>query len=370
MSEPLRICSLFSGIGGFEFGIEQTPSSYIYKTVFASEIDAAASLAYETLHGLKPYGDITKISEKDIPDHDILVGGFPCQAFSSAGRRMGFADARGTLFFDIARIAKEKKPKWMLLENVKGLLHHDSGRTIRTILSVLSEIGYSVDFQLMNSKHYTPHNRERVFILASLLSPNEKWHLQDNSKATSNVKKKILLDMELKTFNFPFPVRDKIPYALKDILDKRADIKYFMNKDLWEKVSKHLERQSEYKTDLHFVGGVTEKPNWLDNGKKLSRNYKQGSRIYSVTGIASTLTAQGVGGLGGHTGYYLMENGEIRKLTPAECFKLQGFKQEHHDLLKESGFSESQLYKLAGNSVTTHVVSDLFDSILTMFRCE
>ena len=137
----MKIVSLFSGIGGFELGIKN--SKLKSEVVFSSEIDKYATASYlSNFNDNNLNGDITKIDEKDIPDHDLLVGGFPCQAFSIAGKQKGFNDARGTLFFDVARILKEKKPKYFLLENVKNLVAHDDGNTFKTIIRILNEIGY------------------------------------------------------------------------------------------------------------------------------------------------------------------------------------------------------------------------------------
>src|SRR5690606_12170926 len=152
--------SLFSGIGGFEQALNKLGG----KCVFASEIDKFAAKAYATLYGDEHlHGDITEIDTDDIPDHDLLVGGFPCQAFSVAGKRLGFEDTRGTLFFEMARLAKAKQPKVVLAENVKGLVGHDKGRTLNTIVQTLCDIGYTVDFNVLNSKYFgVPQNRERI----------------------------------------------------------------------------------------------------------------------------------------------------------------------------------------------------------------
>ena len=194
----MRYLSLFSGVGGFEVGIE---NAYCSKSLSAivkdrkrgdgpatergddvlprhqpplcvgySEIDKYAIETYKShFGGHKNYGDATKINERELPDFDLLVGGFPCQAFSIAGKRKGFDDTRGTLFFDIARILNYKRPKYFLLENVKGLLSHDSGKTFQTILGVLSDIGYIVEWQVLNAKDFgVPQNRERIFIVGHL----------------------------------------------------------------------------------------------------------------------------------------------------------------------------------------------------------
>ena len=161
----MRYLSLFSGIGGFELGIGNG-----HECVGYSEIDKYATAIYQKhFPNHKNYGDITKIDPATLPDFDLLVGGFPCQAFSIAGKRLGFADTRGTLFFDIARILKEKHPRLFLLKNVKGLLSHDNGNTFKTIISTLDELGYDLQWQVLNSKnHGVPQNRERVFIVGHL----------------------------------------------------------------------------------------------------------------------------------------------------------------------------------------------------------
>jgi len=163
----MKVASLFSGIGGFEKGILQAdPNTEI---VFASEIDPYARKIYTKNYGVEPHGDITKIEPTNIPDHDILCGGFPCQAFSIAGLRRGFEDTRGTLFFEIMRIVKIKRPHLLFLENVRGLLSHDAGRTFKTVLRTMDDMGYDAEWQVFNSKnHGVPQNRERVFIIGHL----------------------------------------------------------------------------------------------------------------------------------------------------------------------------------------------------------
>jgi len=161
----MRFFGMFSGIGGFELGIKRATINQ-WECIGYSEIDKYAIQIYERHFKHKNYGDATRINSKRLPDFDLLVGGFPCQAFSVAGKRRGFKDTRGTLFFEIVRILKVKKPKYILLENVKGLLSHDNGRTFQTIIGVLADIGYNVEWQVLNSKDFgVPQNRERVFII-------------------------------------------------------------------------------------------------------------------------------------------------------------------------------------------------------------
>lgn len=190
----IKYLSLFSGVGGFELGIQRAfdnrPTGQEEQTdtldkvsadtsqrntrqpaacIGYSEIDKYAIQTYEkNWKGHKNYGDATTINPKELPDFGLLVGGFPCQAFSIAGKRKGFDDTRGTLFFDIARILKHKRPRHLVLENVKGLLSHDSGKTFQTILGVLSDLGYGVEWQVLNGKRWVPQNRERIIIIGHL----------------------------------------------------------------------------------------------------------------------------------------------------------------------------------------------------------
>lgn len=172
----VKYVSLFSGIGGFEVGIQNAcPEA---KCVFASEIDEHARRIYQKQFGVMPYGDITQINAGDVPDHDILVGGFPCQSFSIAGRKQGIEDARGTLFFEIARIAREKQPRILLLENVPGLLSNSKGSTFLAFLSIMDEIGYDVEWQVLNTKTIggLPQSRERLFIIGHLRKSGQCWN--------------------------------------------------------------------------------------------------------------------------------------------------------------------------------------------------
>lgn len=167
----IRFADLFCGIGGFRLGIENASKKLgiPVECVFSSEIEKNAVKIYEKNFKEVPSGDITKIQAIDIPDIDILCGGFPCQPFSIAGNKSGFDDPRGTLFFEVARIAEEKRPKIIFIENVKGLLNHDHGRTFGTILITLDELGYDVEWQVLNSKDFgVPQKRERVFIIGHL----------------------------------------------------------------------------------------------------------------------------------------------------------------------------------------------------------
>ena len=164
MTKKLKVFSMFTGIGGFELGLEK--SNIEHELIGYSEIDIYAIKIFEKhFPEIKNYGNATNIQGNEIKDFDLLVGGFPCQSFSLAGKRKGFDDTRGTLFFDIARILSIKKPKFLVLENVKGLLSHDNGETLSRILTILSKLEYQVEYRVLNSKDYgVPQNRERIFI--------------------------------------------------------------------------------------------------------------------------------------------------------------------------------------------------------------
>ena len=168
MSKKLKVFSMFTGIGGFELGLEK--SNIEHELIGYSEIDLYAIKIFEKhFPGIKNYGNAANIQGNEIKDFDLLVGGFPCQSFSLAGKRKGFDDTRGTLFFDIARILSIKKPRYLVLENVKGLLSHDRGKTFNTIIAVLSELGYQVEWRVLNSKNFgVPQSRERIFITGYL----------------------------------------------------------------------------------------------------------------------------------------------------------------------------------------------------------
>lgn len=309
--ENLKFIDLFAGIGGFRIALEKNGA----KCVFSSEWDKQAQITYKENFGEIPEGDITKISESDIPKHNILCGGFPCQAFSISGKQKGFKDARGTLFFDIARIAKHHKPEVLFLENVKNLTKHYHGNTLKIILRILDEIGYDVYYKVLVASHYgVPQARERIYIVA------------------------FRKDLEIGCFKFPEPTYEKI--YVKDILENdeitkehiinRTDIKF------WEKNETPVLKPIQ-------IGQIN--------------NGGQGERIYSVNGHAITLSAYG-GGAAGKTGAYLV-NGKIRKLSPRECARVQGYPEWF-----KIPVTKSQAYKQFGNSVAVPVVESIFKQIL------
>lgn len=211
----------------------------------ASEIDKFANKAYGLLYGQPTVGDVTKIKVEDVPDHDLLTAGFPCQAFSVAGKQLGFDDTRGTLFFEVARIAKVKQPKVILLENVKGLIGHDKGKTLDTIVQTLSEIGYAVDFEVLNSKYFgVPQNRERIFIVCIRedIAEIEPWNIPKNRKNVVAKGKRRIQKLEgVKTFNFDYPEQREVMKRLRDVLEDNVDEKFYLSEDKTTKLVKQLQ---------------------------------------------------------------------------------------------------------------------------------
>lgn len=347
--EKIRVVSLFSGIGAMDEGVVQAIGKEQCEIVFASEIDKYASRSYEILHGIKPFGDITKIHEKDIPDHDLLIGGFPCQSFSISGNRLGFHDTRGTLFFDVARILEEKKPKMFLLENVKGLTNHDSGRTFEVIKNTLEEMGYTIHTKVINSKHFqAAQSRERIFIVGFL---EEK--------------------------PFSFPIEHKVSSKIKDILEEVVDEKFYLsdertstfipkvtNRDI-KKVGyldnkyKDKDLQAVFNVDgiapCITVSGADERKIMIVGNIEDSREHT--SRIYSVEGVSCTILCRS-------DIVKVLEGSRIRKLTPLECFRLQTFPDSWFYTLKENKISNTQLYKMAGNAVTISVIKAIVEEMM------
>ena len=354
MNSNLKYFSMFSGIGGFELGIQRASnnehahigeeSEQEERTsgrkrssdkqeillhprnrttplcIGYSEIDKYAIKVYERqFNGHTNYGDCTTINAKGLPDFDLLVGGFPCQAFSVAGKRAGFNDTRGTLFFDIARILAEKRPRHLVLENVKGLLSHDSGKTFQTILGVLSDLGYRVEWQVLNSKSFgVPQNRERVFFVGHLRgecgskvfpigSTNSQDIIQLNQPKHSN--DRVYSDEGLS------PTLNTMQGGNRQPFVKRQFLRY------------------------------------------LDRNQKNIEGDYSFTVDASQTSGVKI-------------DTRIRRLTPLECERLQGFPdnwtkfgEDEHGMRVD--ISDSQRYKMAGNAVTVNtvqaVITKLFD---------
>lgn len=297
----IRYFSMFSGIGGFELGIQQAlPNA---ECVGYSEIDKPAIKTYEEHFNHDNYGDATRIDADTLPEFDLLVAGFPCQSFSIGGKRLGFDDTRGTLFFDIARILKAKQPRHFILENVKGLLSHKSGETFRTILTVLDELGYDVQWQVLNSKDFgVPQSRERVYLVGNLGgTPRPQI--------------------------FPTP-RPGNPHTT-------------IGKSTETAVARTL-------TAGGNSGGNHSGMTILE----LTGNRSQSQRLYDPAGISPTISTGGAS-TGGAEVPRINVPPTIRRLTPVECERLQGF---------PDGWtvgSDTQRYKQCGNAVTVNIVRDV-----------
>lgn len=355
MKNKTKVVSLFSGIGGFEKGLEK--SNLNFEVVFASEIDRFAINTYGYNFSLKNmHGDIKKINETEIPNHDLLCAGFPCQSFSVAGKRRGFNDIRGTLFFDIIRIIKEKKPKYILLENVKNLISHDDGNTIKTILKNISECNYTFDITVINSNEAgVPQSRERTYIVGVYNYPVEKFELDKRNLKINEVKKWANKN-KLNTMNFfnnvNFNTKSKY---ICDILDENVDDKYFLNT---EKISDFLKN-----IDINSLSVKKEKKiiKKFDLPKNIHNDLERQRRVYSINGISPTLLARS------DSPKILIRDGntlKIRKLTPYETLKIQGFDKKFVKNVIQKGMSDTQLYKQAGNAVSPPVITQIINSMM------
>lgn len=398
----MKFLDLFAGIGGFRLGMEQAG----HECVGFCEIDKFARASYKAIHnteGEVEMHDITSVSDefiRGIGDIDIICGGFPCQAFSIAGKRQGFEDTRGTLFFEIARFASILRPRFLFLENVKGLLNHEGGATFETILRALDELGYDAEWEVHNSKDYVPQNRERVFIIGHLrggrtqqVFPFERIdrtivELQ-GQQAYANTLTTRIEAQGAGTYVAERKQHEEkiaIPVLTPDRLEKRQNGRRFK--------SDGEEMFTLTAQDRHgiMIAG------------KLPGNHDQNSRVYSAEGLAPTLSTMQGGGqepkilvkeattqgyteaspgdsvnishpnsetrrgrvgkgiantlLTGKEQAVVTEEFQIRKLTPRECWRLQGFPDWAFDRAKEVN-SDSQLYKQAGNSVTVPVIHDI-----------
>ena len=367
MSKQLTFFDFFSGIGGFRIGLERAG----FKCVGYCDNDKHANKLYSNYFNTEEecfFNDITTINTAKLTDFDILCGGFPCQSFSIAGKRRGFEDTRGTMFFEVARILKDKKPKYFILENVKGLLNHDGGRTFQTILKILSDIGYKVQWQLLNSKFFgVPQNRERVYIVGCY-----------GDECIGKI----------------FPISGAS--SKNTCTGTKGSIVYWKNsKEKWVNEERNEVGTIRTQSDLCRQPLLKQ----LDETK----NKSQGHRIYDPSGIGSCLTANG-GGQGGKAGLYYVKNGtkkgydearvgdgislaypesklrrgrvgrgcsqtldtscnmgtidnyRIRRLTPLECFRLQGFPDDMVECGRKIGLVDGRLYKMAGNAVTVNVI--------------
>lgn len=315
-----KCASFFAGVGGIDLGFEQTG---MFETVYANEFDPSPVKTFEKNFDLKvDCCDIKDVDPDKIPDIDVIMGGFPCQAFSIAGYRKGFEDdkGRGTLFFEMLRIIRAKQPRVVFLENVKNLVGHDKGNTFRVIHEALEDAGYKgrIKYQVLNAMEYgnMPQNRERIYIVA------------------------FREDEDYKRFEFPDPIQRTA--TIRDVIDfdNPVDKKYYYTPgkykgDIYEKLVEAMDDENAvYQWRRHYV-----------------RKNK--------SGVVPTLTANQ--GEGGHNVCLIKTQFGIRKMTPHECFNTQGFPK---DFVLPDDLAESKLYKQAGNSVCVPVIHRIAENIL------
>lgn len=316
MSKKIKFIDLFCGLGGFRLALEKQKC----KCVFSSDIDEAVSKVYENNFGEYPSGDITKIDAKDIPDFDILCGGFPCQSFSIAGKRLGFEDTRGTMFFEVARILRERQPKAFILENVKGLTNHDKGKTLDVILNTLKELGYDYVYKVLNSSNYgIPQSRERWYCVGVRKDLNIKLNIDDI-----------------------FPPEQLLLYSYDDVIDSNNTYNDYIISETCKKnidlyIDKVKDRTSKY---------------------TLAYEIRPSRCQFRANGISPCLTAKM--GTGGNNVPVVVELN--RKLTEKECLKLMGYPDSY-----KIG-TGAQAYKQIGNSVIVPILEYISKQLVELLK--
>ncbi len=300
-----KFIDLFAGLGGFRLALQSLGA----KCVFSSEWEPSVAEVYYNNFGEAPHGDITKIDASVIPDHDILCAGFPCQAFSISGKKLGFEDSRGTLFFDVARIIKEKKPSVVFMENVKNFATHDNGQTLQVVQSIMKALGYTFFYKVLNAANYgIPQKRERIYIVC----------FKNN--------------LNINMFNFPTSMT--LTTYLEDFLLDEKDIPPEL----------YVEREDVYMANI-IDDTYKDRPIRLGIVNKGG----QGERIYSTKGVAITFSSNG-GGVFAKTGGYMI-GGKYRRLHPAECARLMGF-PDNYKICE----NRNKAYQHFGNSVIIDVL--------------
>ena len=315
----MKFISLFAGVGGFDLALTRLG----HECVYANDIDKYCKIIYEKrFNHTLDNRSIKDVAEDEIPAHEILCGGFPCQSFSIAGKRRGFEDTRGTLFFDIARIARHHKPRILFLENVKGLLSHDQGRTFKIIIATLTELGYDCQWQVLNSKNFgVPQNRERVFIVGHIRGTRrpQVFPIEKTNKKDTRI------------------IGQDVAYTI--------DANYHKGTNTLSKSRRSLvaltERRTEEAKRLRRLGVVKD----TRSLKKLEPR---------TDGIANTVTTGDV------KNQLLTDGVQIRRLTPIECERLQGFPNNWTESV-----SDTQRYKMMGNAVTVNVVYEIAKRLTT-----
>ena len=313
MVEKLRFIDLFCGVGGFRSALERNG----HQCVFSSDLDKDAQHIYERNFREKPMGDITKISASEIPSHEVICGGFPCQPFSISGNHQGFMDGRGTLLHEILRITKYHQPKVLLLENVKNYQSHDGGKTLAITIRLLEEANYQVNFKVLNASRFgIAQKRERIYFVC------------------------FRKDLKISNFSFPEPSDELV--SLEDLLLCPKD----------PRLKELIIERSDMRLEKILPKEVENRPMRIGTVGKGG----QGERVYSTKGHAITLSAFG-GGIGAKTGMYLVD-GRVRRLHPEECRRLMGFPEDFY-----FHRSRNVSFKLFGNSVIVPLVSKIFHNI-------
>lgn len=321
----ISFIDLFCGIGGIRLGMEAAG----FNCIMSSDINIECQRTYFENFEEMPQGDIRKIDGKNIPDHDILCAGFPCQPFSISGKQKGFDDTRGTLFFEICRIISEKRPPVVFLENVKHLVHHDSGKTLDTIINKLTEFGYAVSWKVLNGADFgTPQNRERIIIIGS--------------------------------FNGMFDfnkIKTKPRGRLIDFLDKEGEFE-FLQPDEYTLLENPKQQPASGLIFAGYRNKSIRKVGVRPGTVHLSRVHKQPNRIYSVYGIHPTLPSQETSG----RYFILTEDNRVRKLTLAECWRIMGFPEEYKKIS-----ATGEQYKQLGNSVCVPMIAAVAEEMRNQF---
>ena len=359
----IRYFSMFSGIGGFELGIQQayasiesqklqrenlhlseysdSPQSRVgeqqHTCIGYSEIDKYAIQIYEKHFKHKNYGDATTINASELPDFDLLVGGFPCQAFSIAGKRKGLDDTRGTLFYDIARIAKEKRPQHLLLENVKGLLSHDNGRTFKLIISTFAELGYNLEWQVLNSKNFgVPQNRERVFIIGHLgrCCGRQVFPITGQGNENSTIGKSTETAVARTLTGGGHTGGNHSGMTILQVNQPTHS-------------NDRVYSEQVLAPTLNTMQGGQRQPFVARQPLRfLDRNQRNVDGKHSFTVDTS------------NTGGVKIDS-RIRRLTPTECERLQGYPDGWTE-----GVSDTQRYKTLGNAVTVNVIKAIIEKLI------
>lgn len=311
-AEQLTFIDLFAGMGGFRLAFEANHC----KCVFSSEIDKWACETYFQNFKVMPKGDITKISSDDIPKFDILCAGFPCQPFSIGGKRLGFEDTRGTLFFEVARIIRDKKPKAFLLENVRGITNHDKGKTINVIENTLIELGYTIKSDVLNAKDYgIPQNRERWYCIG--------------------IRKDIISNSD----KIIFPNKCDLEYSLKDIIQKTADPSYNISDICKNNINKFVNKKKIKVTPYTLANEI------------------RPSRCQFTKGLYSSCLTAKMGTGGNNIPVVVAQN---RKLTENECLRIMGYPENY---IISKGYHS---YKQLGNSVVVPLLTKLATEIVSI----